>query len=140
MQVKVNEIMNPEVFVASPYDPIGEIRERMLNDGIHAVPVVDCESMPLGILTSSDLVEEISASTLICEVMTVKVFTVPQYSDIHIAARIMRNHMIHHVVVTHEKKVVGILSTFDLLRLVEDHRFVMKNGPTEQARKGENHK
>ena len=41
----------------------------------------------------------------------------------------MRNHRIHHVVVTHEKKVVGILSAFDLLKLVEDHRFVMKSAP-----------
>ncbi len=140
MQVKVNEIMKPEVFVASPYDPIGEIREKMLKDGIHAVPVVDCESMPLGILTSSDLVDDITDNTLICEVMTVKVYTVPQYSDIHIAARIMRNHRLHHVVVTHEKKVVGIISSFDLLSLVEEHRFVMKNGPTVSARKGDNHK
>ena len=36
---------------------------------------------------------------------------------------------IHHAVVTHEKKVVGMISSFDLLKLVEDHRFVMKNPP-----------
>jgi signal-transduction protein with cAMP-binding, CBS, and nucleotidyltransferase domain len=42
----------------------------------------------------------------------------------------MRNHKIHHLIVTHEQKVVGIISSFDLLTLVEDHRFVMKNAPT----------
>jgi hypothetical protein len=40
------------------------------------------------------------------------------------------------VVVTHEKKVVGVLSSFDLLKLVEGHRFVAKNPPTESRRKG----
>ena len=48
----------------------------------------------------------------------------------------MRNHKIHHVVVTHEKKVVGILSAFDLLKLVEGHRYVQKNAPTKSSRKG----
>ena len=61
--------------------------------------------------------------------MNANVYTVPQYADASLAARIMRNHGIHHVVVTHEKKVVGIISSFDLLRLVEEHRFVMKNAP-----------
>jgi len=55
---------------------------------------------------------------------------------VSIAARVMRNHGIHRVVVTHEKKVVGMLSAFDLLKLVEDHRYVAKNAPTRSKRKG----
>jgi signal-transduction protein with cAMP-binding, CBS, and nucleotidyltransferase domain len=50
----------------------------------------------------------------------------------------MRNHGIHRVVVTHEQKVVGVLSSFDLLTLVEDRRWVAKNPPTESQRKGPN--
>jgi CBS domain-containing protein len=69
-------------------------------------------------------------------VMTEGVYTVPKYDDVSIAARVMRNHKIHRVVVTHEKKVVGVLSSFDLLKLVEGHRFVAKNPPTESRRKG----
>ena len=62
--------------------------------------------------------------------MTRKVYTAPQYEEPAVAARIMRNHHIHHVIVTSEKKVVGILSTFDLLALVEDRRFKAKRAPT----------
>ncbi len=58
------------------------------------------------------------------------------YALSSIAARIMRNHGIHRVVVTHEHKVVGMLSAFDLLKLVEDHRYVAKNPPTPSKRKG----
>jgi signal-transduction protein with cAMP-binding, CBS, and nucleotidyltransferase domain len=68
--------------------------------------------------------------------MTEKVYTVPRYDDVSSAARVMRNHKIHHVVVTHEQQVVGILSSFDLLKLVEDHRFVPKNAPTGSKRQG----
>ncbi len=68
--------------------------------------------------------------------MTEKVYTVPRYDDVSIAARVMRNHGIHRVVVTHDQAVVGVLSAFDLLKLVEGHRYVQKNAPTRSARKG----
>ena len=67
--------------------------------------------------------------------MTRKVYTVPAYEDVHVAARIMRNHRIHHLVVTHEGGVVGMLSAYDLLSLVEEHRYVAKNAPTPSSRK-----
>jgi CBS domain-containing protein len=127
--------MIPDVIVATPYDTVVGLREVMVDEGVHAIPIVDAEYMPLGILTSSDLMRDVSPTTLVCEVMTTApVFTVPKYSDIHVAARVMRNHNLHHVVVIHEKQLVGILSSFDFLQLVEEHRFEMKNAPTEPKR------
>jgi hypothetical protein len=38
--------------------------------------------------------------------------------------------------VTHEQRVVGVLSTFDLLKLVEGRRYVDRNAPTESKRRG----
>ena len=130
--------MNSEVIVATTYDTIGALRELMLDEGVHAIPIVDAENKPLGIVTSTDLMNGDSPKTLACEVMTtVPIFTVPKYSDIHTAARVMRNHNLHHLVVTHEKEIVGILSSFDFLQLVEEHRFVVKGAPTESKRHGE---
>ncbi len=138
MQIKVNDLMAPDVILATPYDTVGDLRSTMLDEGVHAIPIVDATDVPLGILTSSDLMKDVPSNTYACEVMTpVPVFTVPKYSDIHVAARIMRNHKLHHVVVTHEKQVVGILSSYDFLQLIEEHRFVMKNAPTESERHGE---
>ncbi|MDH3537191.1 MAG: hypothetical protein OER87_15720 [Gammaproteobacteria bacterium] len=48
----------------------------------------------------------------------------------------MRNHHIHRVVVTHEQKIVGMQSAFDLRKLVEDHGYVAKNAPTPSKRRG----
>jgi CBS domain-containing protein len=66
--------------------------------------------------------------------MSEDVTVVPAYNNVDVAARIMRKHKIHHVVVTHEKKVVGIISSFDLLRLIEGHRFVAKDAPKPSRR------
>ena len=83
-----------------------------------------------------DLLDNTADEAPISSIMNKKVYTVPQYSGPHIAARMMRNHHIHHIVVTHEHKVVGMLSSYDLLRLVEDHRFEMKNPPSDSKKTG----
>ena len=50
------------------------------------------------------------------------------------AARMMRNHKIHHLVVTSEQQVIGMISSYDLLKLVEGRRFEMKNPSTPKSR------
>ena len=87
-------------------------------------------------ITSSDLLKDFKPGTPVSRIMSDGCYTVPRYEGVHIAARVMRNHKLHHVVVTEEQKVVGILSSFDMLKLVEDHRFTMKNAPNESKRKG----
>lgn len=123
------------MLTAKPDETVGMVRKRILKKKVHCLPVVDAEEHPLGIVTSSDLVESVDDETLVSEIMTEKIYSVPRYDDVHIAARIMRNHKIHHVVVTHEQKVSGIISSFDLLELVEEHRFMMKNPPPESRRR-----
>lgn len=136
MNVTIDELMTPHVLVAYPEQTLGEVRARMLEKGIHAVPIIDSEEHPIGIITSTDLLGDIVSDDMrVTQLPTPKVFTVPRYDGPHIAARVMRNHHLHHLIVTDEKKVVGIVSSFDLLRLVEEHRFVMKQPPTVSKRK-----
>ena len=136
MNMKVDDLMVRDVVVARPTDVVGELRDRMMDNGISALPVVDGAGHPIGIVTATDLLEEHPPQLGVVEVMSTKVLVVPRYEDVHIAARVMRNHHIHHVVVTEGREVLGVLSSFDLLRLVEEHRFVMKQPPTEPVRHG----
>jgi CBS domain-containing protein len=136
MSVKVEELMTASVVTARPHQSVEHVRNMLENNSISAVPVVDSDGHPVGIVSSTDLSHELKAGTPISQIMTEKVYTVPQYDDTSIAARVMRNHGIHRVVVIHEQKVVGMLSAFDLLKLVESHRYVAKNAPTQSKRKG----
>lgn len=136
MSVKVEELMTKSVVTAQPHQSVEHVRNMLERNSISSVPVVDSDGHPVGIVSSTDLVRELKPAAPISQIMTEKVFTVPQYDDTSIAARVMRNHKIHHVVVTHEQKVVGMLSAFDLLQLVESHRYVAKNAPTPSKRKG----
>lgn len=133
MNTKIHELMVANVITVEPHHTVDRLCCLIGTNHIHAIPVVDSEGAAVGIVSSTDLIPDLKGGTPVGQLMTRKVYTVPQYDDVHIAARIMRNHHIHHVVVTHEQKVVGMLSSFDLLKLVEDHRFVMKNPPTEST-------
>jgi CBS domain-containing protein len=128
--------MTESVITTQRNSSIEEVRRLLEEHGIGAIPVVDQAGRPVGIVSSTDLLRDLDPGSPVEMVMTEGVYTVPKYDDVSIAARVMRNHKIHRVVVTHEKKVVGILSSFDLLKLVEGHRFVAKNPPTESRRKG----
>jgi CBS domain-containing protein len=135
MNVKVDELMSHSVITTEPHKSVDHVRGMMEKNKVSAVPVVNSDGEVLGIVSSTDMVPELNGSSPVSQLMTEKVYTVPKYDDVSIAARVMRNHHIHRVVVTHEKKVVGVLSTFDLLKLVEDHRYVAKNAPTKSTRK-----
>lgn len=129
MNVKIADLMSKRVIQVNPHHSVARVRRLMTKNRLHAVPVVDSEGHPVGIVSTIDLLTA-KEETPVSKVMVEGVLTIPQYNDVHLAARLMRKHHIHHVVVTHEQVVVGILSTFDLLGLVEDHRFVMKPAPT----------
>jgi CBS domain-containing protein len=129
MNVTVNDLMVSRVMTTTLRQTYGHVKKVLNDHSVSCIPVVDGENEPVGMVTTTDFLEARPDETPVEKFMETKVYSVPRYADPSLAARIMRNHHIHHIVVTDEKKVVGILSSFDLLRLVEEHRFVMKNPP-----------
>jgi len=54
------------------------------------------------------------------DVMTVEVLTIAPETPIPLVARALREHRIHRVFVSQDTQLVGVISAFDLLKLVED--------------------
>lgn len=135
MNAKVHELMTEAVVTTEPHVSIDRVRGILEKNKIGAIPVVDTEGRPVGIVSATDLVTNPKSNSPVSSLMTEKVYSVPKYDDVSIAARVMRNHKIHRLVVTDEQKVVGMISAFDLLQLVEGHRWVAKNAPSESRRK-----
>ncbi|GAB5551401.1 MAG: CBS domain-containing protein [Saprospiraceae bacterium] len=135
MNIKVKDLMVKSVITTMPHKTVGHAQSIMKKNKIKSIPVVDSDLNIKGIITATDMLKDTSERTPLSHVMTTSVYTIPVYSDIHIAARMMRNHNINHLIVSDEKKIVGVLSAHDLLRLVEDHRFIMKNPPTPSKKK-----
>ena len=135
MNIKIDDLMAKQVVTAQPHHSVDHLRALMERNKIHAVPIVGTEDEPLGIVSTVDLASDVTPTTPAKHIMTSPVHVVPAYNDVHVAARVMRKNHVHHLVVTHEKTVVGIISSFDLLKLVEDKRFVAKNAPDQSKHK-----
>jgi predicted transcriptional regulator len=136
MNAKISDLMTTPVMTTTPHQTFAHVKQVLRDHQASCIPVVDSDHKPIGMVTASDMLSDLADSVTVSDFMSKNVLTVPKYGDVSLAARVMRNHKIHHVVVTEENKVVGLVSSFDLLRLVEDHRFVMKNPPTESKKKG----
>lgn len=136
MSIKIEEIMKSRVITVTPHQTAGHVRELFEKNRINLVPVVGPEKEVLGVVTSADLMRKLSDNKPVSQFMTEKVYTVPRYGDVELAARMMIKHKIHHLVVIDEKKLAGVLSSFDLLQMLEGKRFVIKNAPTPKSRGG----
>ena len=136
MSVKVSDLIRENTITAQKHHSVAYVKELMSKNKVNSIPIVGSDNEVMGIISSADLLEDTSDNTPISSIMTEKVYTIPMYSDVQLAARIMRNHKIHHLLVTHEKKLVGIISSFDLLKLIESNRFSMKNPPTPKKHRG----
>jgi CBS domain-containing protein len=135
MNAKVRDLMTESVITVEPDATIDRVRRILQRNKVGALPVVDPDGQPVGIVSATDLVPSLEGDSPVSAIMTEKVYTVPKYDDVSVAARIMRNHKIHRLVVTHEQRVVGMITTFDLLELVQGHRWVAKNPPSESQPK-----
>ena len=128
--MKVVDLMSKNVVTTRPHKSIGHVKDIMKKNNISSVPVVNENNEPVGIVTSNDFRMGYKDSSPVSKLLVSHVYQIPAYNDASIAAKIMRKHKIHHVVVTHEKEIVGIISSFDLLKLLDHNRYVPKNLPT----------
>jgi CBS domain-containing protein len=85
---------------------------------IGAIPVVDEDGTLRGIVSGEDMVTDYEATIPVSRVMNSPVLTLSPDAEASEAAQTMREQGCHHIVVTRGERVVGIVSSFDLLRLV----------------------
>jgi len=130
VNVTIDELMVTSPMTTTPHQTAAHVRAIMRDHDVSAIPVVGPDGAPVGMVTASDLLEGHAEGAPVSTFMSEHVFSVHPSDGPHVAARIMRNHQLHHVVVVDHHAVVGIVSSFDLLRLVEEHRYVAKAAPT----------
>lgn len=73
------------------------------------------------IMPSDGGFEDSFETTLAHEVMSREVFTASPEDSVAGLAGLMRQHRIHRLIVVRDRQVEGIISSMDLLRLLENH-------------------
>ena len=114
MSRRIAEIMNRELLAVLPETPAQAIRELMRTFVVGAVPVLDEQRRPLGIVTALALLDVEGAAA---ERMTCPAVCIEGSTGFEEAARRMAKEDTHHlVVVDGAGMAVGFLSVLDVLR------------------------
>jgi len=110
----VGDLMTEDLLAILPEDRVGRARDVMLSVGVHAVLVMDGNEV-LGIVTSTDLIDNWPDDEPIATVMTAAPAAISVEATVREAAESMISSRTHHLVVEDGHDVIGILSSFDLL-------------------------
>ena len=130
----IASIMTREVLFVHPDDTMQRVDEIFNMRNIHHIPVIDGESHVVGIISKADYLKilhgftlfktekseeynkAILRSLLVGEVMTKQVAALNPDDTVDIAAGYFRENLFHAIpVVDVQKKLVGIVTTFDML-------------------------
>jgi len=141
MEFYVNDIMSEDVIAVKEYQPIRDLIRIFAQQNITGVPVIDKDEYIVGVVSASDVLKNENSHTFyvepflknfrrnlfenakfldrpVSEIMTKDLFTIGPDETIHKMARIMYEKNIHRLLVTRNNRLLGIVTTFDLLKLL----------------------
>lgn len=114
----IGDLMTGDLIAVRPSDRVGRALDILLQSGLHALPVIDDGGRAVGLVTTADLVA-VDADELIGERFYGPPITLDRRSQISLAATMMRQEYVHHIIVTENDTAVGMLSSYDLLKMLE---------------------
>jgi CBS domain-containing protein len=123
--MKVNDLMSAPVYVASPEDTVGHVKNLMLRHKISRVMVI-YEGTPIGIVTKYDLAQMVESSeaewrrrnqerTLAKSIMSESLVTITPDASMRRAAQEMTSNGIGSLPVMKNGDLLGILSETDIV-------------------------
>jgi len=123
-RVLVRDIMNSPVISAKPADTIRDIAEKMKEEKIGSIVILD-KDKPVGIVTDWDIVsngltKDVKPSQIKARDVMQDIHTIESEESITEAARQLRKHSIKRLGVVYKKRLVGIISSSDVIAVTPD--------------------
>jgi len=127
---RVSDLMQTSVVTASPETVVSEIILTLADAHVSSVPVIDSHRRVVGVVSASDvLVAEaeleddesrtrLSQTARALDIMTPHVVTIEPMATVREAARMMLYAEVHRLFVVSEGRLVGVISTTDIVRAV----------------------
>ena len=128
--MRVRDLMQVAVKTVGPNAPVADAIVTLADSHISAVPVVDAGGRMVGVVSSTDILtseaeacdcterESLFEDTSVSEIMTPRPLTVSPDADVREAAQQMLYAEIHRLFVVEADRVVGVISTSDIMRAV----------------------
>ena len=128
MNELISHVMAKTVWTAVMEDTAEDVEDLLNRRSLSAVPVVDADGGIFGIVSAADISHVHAAkknpkAVRAWELCTHKPVAVRPETSVGEVARLMIKHKIHHILVTKNGKLCGIVSALDFVQ-----RFVLRNG------------
>ncbi|OGH98969.1 MAG: hypothetical protein A2039_09920 [Candidatus Melainabacteria bacterium GWA2_34_9] len=141
MQFYVKDIMSTELITIKENTQIRDVIKIFVNNDVSGLPVLDQDGYLAGVVSSTDVLKQESSHSFynttmaknyelelledvkffdqpVSSIMSEDLYTVEPDATIAKMAKIMYEKKIHRLLVTEYDKLVGIVTTFDLLKLL----------------------
>ena len=123
-RVLVRDIMNSPVISASPNDTIHDIAKKMKDENIGSIIIME-KDKPVGIVTDWDIVSkgmvnDTKPSQIKAKDVMKQLYTIESEESITEAARLLRKHNIKRLGVVYKNRLVGIISSSDVIAVTPD--------------------
>lgn len=125
MGIRVEDVMTPDPLTLAPTATVGEAYALMKERGFRHVPVTEGDLL-LGVFSLTDVghlgarVPQLMAMQL-HEVMTKSLVTIAPTESVAAAAVVMASKKINCLIVVHQRRIAGIVTTYDLLDALAHH-------------------
>jgi CBS domain-containing protein len=128
--MRVREFMQTDVKTVQQDDAVNDAVVTLTDAHISALPVVDNSGRMVGVISGTDVLtseaeardaverEALFEQMMVRDIMTPRPLTISPEADIREAAQQMLYADIHRLFVTSDKRLVGVISTTDIVRAV----------------------
>ena len=104
-----------------------KIMHYFISGHFHALPVVDKQQKPIGIISRIDVLKEMLKRNMIpsisgSSIMASPLYTIDANETFGRLKRLMRELNVHHFAVIEKGKITGVVSSYDLLMFMEKPR------------------
>ena len=136
-RTKVRDIMSSPVITVNSHDKANEIAVLMSSKMIGSVIVVDDDSNPVGVITERDIVRRVFPRNIkpnevkAEDFMSTPIKIIDPGSTITDAAKAMKKLGVRRLVIIEESKLVGIISSDDIVKIMPELITVITIKPTE---------
>ena len=126
MPKNVSEIMTVKIETIGLEDTAQTAAKKMKEKNVSSLVVMDVNNQAVGIVTERDLVSQVcyhevsSKEYIIRHVMSSPVATIDPDSTVETAASLMQENKVKHLVVVDENKTVGIITTSNFIKYLND--------------------
>lgn len=120
LEVEVGQILNREPVTVSPEMRIIDAARLMTNERLSSLLVIENDKLT-GVVTDHDLrsrcvAEGIDTTKALRTIMTTHLYTINSHAQTVDALLLMNQHNVHHLPVLENNKLIGIISSTDLIR------------------------